>query len=179
MSGSFAGSGTRTMESPEREIETRLAAAPYEDRIQAIAEKHGVDASKIREQLRIGIEVEKEHGGGPEQQAKTALDHLDEKADYYDKLKEAGLKKLAGTETAWTHGETSSGGHVNAESKAFAEQDALDQLDQKEQIRSAFPTPIDEQIAKGPKHIANEKGLEAEIQRRMKKNQSKKPGARS
>lgn len=38
------------------------------------------------EEFRLGLEVEQEHGGGPEDWAKVALDHLKEGRDYYSKL---------------------------------------------------------------------------------------------
>lgn len=44
------------------------------------------------EEFRIGLEVEQEHGGGPEDWAKTALDHLEEGRDYYSKLVAAEKK---------------------------------------------------------------------------------------
>ena len=43
------------------------------------------------EQLRIGIEVEKEHTDDEEVAEKIARDHLQEDPHYYTKLKKAGL----------------------------------------------------------------------------------------
>jgi hypothetical protein len=43
------------------------------------------------EQLKMGIEVEKEHTDNPIQCARIALDHLEEDPIYYTKLKNAGL----------------------------------------------------------------------------------------
>ena len=43
------------------------------------------------EQLKIGIEVEKEHTNDPNVAETIAKKHLDETPDYYKKLKKAGL----------------------------------------------------------------------------------------
>lgn len=51
-----------------------------------IANKHGVDPSIIHDQLRIGIDVEKEHTLDVELAREIALDHLAELPDYYDRL---------------------------------------------------------------------------------------------
>lgn len=62
-----------------------------------IAKKHKVDADKIKHQLRLGQEVEKEHttdkGVGDERQ--IALQHLDELPDYYTKLEKMEKAKGA------------------------------------------------------------------------------------
>lgn len=50
-------------------------------------EKNKVDA----EQLKIGIEVEKEHTDDEKVAEKIARDHLAEDPHYYSKLKKAGL----------------------------------------------------------------------------------------
>lgn len=50
-------------------------------------EKNKVDA----EQLKIGIEVEKEHTDDEKVAEKIARDHLAEDPHYYTKLKKAGL----------------------------------------------------------------------------------------
>lgn len=42
-------------------------------------------------QLRMGIKVEREHGGTREQACSIALDHLAEHRRYYTKLNKAGL----------------------------------------------------------------------------------------
>ncbi len=51
-----------------------------------IAKKHNVTLELIDEQLKKGIEVEMEHTNDPEKAREIALDHLTEKADYYDAL---------------------------------------------------------------------------------------------
>lgn len=50
------------------------------------------EETKVEQQLKMGIEIEKEHTDDSEEAAKIALDHLKEDPDYYTKLKkmEAG-----------------------------------------------------------------------------------------
>lgn len=55
--------------------------------VEEIAKKHGVDVSVIEEQLKLGIEVEKEHTPSEDVAREIALDHLWEMADYYTRLK--------------------------------------------------------------------------------------------
>ena len=47
-----------------------------------------------QEQLKIGIEVEKEHTPDEELAKKIAMDHLTEMPDYYTKLKEMEKKNI-------------------------------------------------------------------------------------
>lgn len=46
-----------------------------------------------REQLKKGLEVEKEHTDDPKVALKIAMDHLKEDPKYYDKLQKAGLEE--------------------------------------------------------------------------------------
>lgn len=57
--------------------------------VSQIAKKHKVDVDKIKHQLRLGQEVEKEHttDKGPSDERHIALQHIDELPDYYTKLK--------------------------------------------------------------------------------------------
>ena len=52
-----------------------------------LAKKHGVSIEEIKKQLEIGIKVEFEHTTSKSSARITALQHLDEKPDYYTKLK--------------------------------------------------------------------------------------------
>lgn len=52
-----------------------------------IAKKHGVSLDLIKQQLEMGLEVEKEHTSDPTAAKITALQHLDELPNYYSKLK--------------------------------------------------------------------------------------------
>jgi len=52
---------------------------------------NGIMINSFDEQLRQGIEVEKEHTDDPAIAEKIARDHLAEDPEYYTKLKEAGL----------------------------------------------------------------------------------------
>lgn len=56
-----------------------------------IAKKHKVAVSKLKKQLKMGKEVEKEHGGNIKKATKVAMDHLAENPMYYSKLKKAKL----------------------------------------------------------------------------------------
>lgn len=52
-----------------------------------IAKKHKVPLELIKNQLKMGLKVEKEHTSDPTAARITALQHLDEVPDYYSKLK--------------------------------------------------------------------------------------------
>ena len=56
-----------------------------------IAKKHDVEISKLKEQLKMGKKVEREHGGNIKKATKIAMDHLAEDPKYYSKLKKAKL----------------------------------------------------------------------------------------
>jgi len=56
--------------------------------IEDIAKKHGIEVEKIKSQIEIGTDVEKEHVGDDIVKAREiAMDHLFEIPDYYDRLK--------------------------------------------------------------------------------------------
>lgn len=52
-----------------------------------VAKKHGVSIDVINKQLEMGIKVEKEHTNDAKMAKEIALDHLNEKPNYYSKLK--------------------------------------------------------------------------------------------
>jgi hypothetical protein len=54
--------------------------------IEDIAKKHNVSLEQILDQLKKGIEVEKEHTKNPDAAREIAMDHLWEDPKYYDKL---------------------------------------------------------------------------------------------
>jgi hypothetical protein len=74
-----------------------------EDTIEKLAKKHDVSTDVIKKELKMGIEVEKEHTKDPDIARKIALDHLAEVPDYYTKLnkyvepslEEANVKEIA------------------------------------------------------------------------------------
>jgi hypothetical protein len=55
--------------------------------VETIAAKHNVSVEEIKTQLNIGMKIEAEHGKNPGSEREIALDHLNEKPDYYKKLK--------------------------------------------------------------------------------------------
>lgn len=55
--------------------------------IAEIAKKHGVSVESIESELRMGLEVEKEHTESYAERKQYALDHLEEIPDYYTRLK--------------------------------------------------------------------------------------------
>jgi hypothetical protein len=55
--------------------------------VETIAAKHNVSVEEIKKQLNIGMKIEAEHGKNPGSEREIALDHLNEKPDYYKKLK--------------------------------------------------------------------------------------------
>jgi hypothetical protein len=58
-----------------------------------LAKKHGVSVEEIKKQLEIGTKVEFEHTTSKSSARITALQHLDEKPDYYTKLKKMETQK--------------------------------------------------------------------------------------
>jgi hypothetical protein len=58
-----------------------------------LAKKHGVPVEEIKKQLEIGTKVEFEHTTSKSSARITALQHLDEKPDYYTKLKKMETQK--------------------------------------------------------------------------------------
>lgn len=63
--------------------------------IEDIAKMHNVSIDFIKDQLKKGIQVEKEHVGDNEELAKEiAMDHLVERPDYYDMLLKAEKEKI-------------------------------------------------------------------------------------
>lgn len=53
-----------------------------------LVKKHGVDYQYLLGQLHQGIKIELEHTSDPKTAKEIALDHLSERPDYYDKLKQ-------------------------------------------------------------------------------------------
>jgi hypothetical protein len=62
-----------------------------------LAKKHGVSVEEIKKQLEIGTKVELEHTTSKSSARITALQHLDEKPDYYTKLKKMETQKESNT----------------------------------------------------------------------------------
>lgn len=74
-----------------RWLQSLTEAYLVEKSLEALAKKHDVSVENLQKQLEIGIQVEKEHTDDEDKARRIALDHLDEKPDYYTKLKKAGL----------------------------------------------------------------------------------------
>lgn len=55
--------------------------------VESIAKKHGVSVDHVKKQLEMGMKVEAEHGKSKGSEREIALDHINEKPDYYTKLK--------------------------------------------------------------------------------------------
>ena len=66
--------------------------------IQDIAKKFNKSIKYILDQLRAGIRVEREHTDQFEVAMEIALDHLNERPDYYEVLKSAEKKKITKNE---------------------------------------------------------------------------------
>ena len=64
-----------------------------------LAKKHGVSVEEIKKQLEIGTKVEFEHTTSKSSARITALQHLDEKPDYYTKLKKMETQKESNNRT--------------------------------------------------------------------------------
>ena len=54
--------------------------------VEQIAKKHGVSVESIEAELKMGIEVEKEHVDSIKERRQYSLDHLEEIPDYYTRL---------------------------------------------------------------------------------------------
>jgi hypothetical protein len=54
--------------------------------LEQISQKHGVGMKLLRKQLQRGTEVEREHTNDEDAAREIALDHLNERADYYEQL---------------------------------------------------------------------------------------------
>jgi hypothetical protein len=53
-----------------------------------IAKKHGVSVDQVKDQLKMGMKVEKEHTDSHKEAVKIAMDHLVEDPEYYTKLQD-------------------------------------------------------------------------------------------
>lgn len=69
--------------------------------VKDIADKHGVEASFIEQQLQAGIKVEMEHTKYGETAKEIAMDHLVEDPIYYQRLKSMEKKKNIVDEKRW------------------------------------------------------------------------------
>lgn len=56
--------------------------------VETIAKKYNVSVDKVNKELQKGIKVEYEHTNNKETAAIIASQHLEERLDYYEKLKE-------------------------------------------------------------------------------------------
>jgi hypothetical protein len=83
--------------SPNPKLEAELLNKPTPT-IQDIAKKFNKSTKYILDQLRAGIRVEKEHTDQFEVAMEIALDHLNERPDYYEVLKSAEKKKITKNE---------------------------------------------------------------------------------
>lgn len=66
--------------------------------VESIAKKHDVSVEEIQKQLEIGMKIEAEHGKNPGTEREIALDHLNEKPDYYTRLKKVEEATYQGRE---------------------------------------------------------------------------------
>ena len=82
---------------PNPKLESELLDKPTPT-IQDIAKKFNKSTKYILDQLRAGIRVEKEHTDQFEVAMEIALDHLNERPDYYEVLKSAEKKKITKNE---------------------------------------------------------------------------------
>ncbi len=79
--------------------------------IQSIAKKHGVSEEQIQKQLEMGLKVEKEHTSDIQAATEIALDHLNEKPDYYTRLKTIGEANAAAIAAATAIAKKKSGNY--------------------------------------------------------------------
>ena len=86
---------------PNPKMESELLDNPTPT-IQDIAKKFNKSTKYILDQLRAGIRVEREHTNQFEVAIEIALDHLNERPDYYEVLKSAEKKKITKNEAIKT-----------------------------------------------------------------------------
>ena len=86
-----------TPSNPNPKLESTLLDKPTPT-IQDIAKKFNKSTKYILDQLRAGIRVEREHTNQFEVAMEIALDHLNERPDYYEVLKSAEKKKITKNE---------------------------------------------------------------------------------
>ena len=55
---------------------------------QEIADKDKVSLKHIKEQIKIGLKIEREHTDDPEEALEIVMDHIAESSNYYTKLKQ-------------------------------------------------------------------------------------------
>jgi len=79
--------------------------------IQSIAKKHGVSEEEIQKQLEMGLKVEQEHTSDVQAATEIALDHLNEKPDYYTRLKTIGEANAAAIAAATAISKKKSGNY--------------------------------------------------------------------
>ena len=60
----------------------------------SIIQKHKISAQELKDQLKKGTKVEKEHTPNPTVAMKIALDHIEENPKYYDILSKVGLEEM-------------------------------------------------------------------------------------
>ena len=82
---------------PNPKLESDLLDRPTPT-IQDIAKKFNKSTKYILDQLRAGLRVEREHTDQFEVAMEIALDHLNERPDYYEVLKSAEKKKITKNE---------------------------------------------------------------------------------
>ena len=82
---------------PNPKLESKLLDKPTPT-VQDIAKKFNKSTKYILDQLKAGIRVEKEHTDQFEVAMEIALDHLNERPDYYEVLKSAEKKKITKNE---------------------------------------------------------------------------------
>lgn len=76
-----------------QELSQNTVAGPE---IEQLARKHGVSTREIETQLEQGIAVEREHTSDDAVARRIALDHLNERPDYYSMLKRAESQPAPG-----------------------------------------------------------------------------------
>ena len=94
---------------------------PKEATVEGVARKHLTTVDKIRHQLNIGTIVEMEHTEDESVATKIAMEHIDEVADYYDKLDSVDEMTSGGVVGG---SPTGSGGIAPQDNIEYAEGDA-------------------------------------------------------
>lgn len=101
-SGSAGGYSTKLFAS-EGNDQNELDGLAKNMTIKDLAKKHKVKIQDIQNQVKKGIEVEKEHTKSKKIAKKIAMDHIYEDPKYYDKLKKVETKEATSTSSSGSY----------------------------------------------------------------------------
>ena len=84
-------SGVNVLQVDLNRLRKSIIVTGMKQKHQKLADKHGVSLEQIEKELAMGDKVELEHTTDKLEAHKIAMEHIEEFADYYSKLKASGL----------------------------------------------------------------------------------------